>query len=220
MERFDLETPHGEVPATIEGEGRLGILVATGAGTDQSHPGVAGLRSRLAAAGATVMTFDYAYRAAGRPFPDRAPKLLAVHRAAADHLRKLVDGVVLAGRSMGGRMSTMMAAAGDDCVAVVAFGYPLHPAGKPDKLRVEHLADIAVPALFITGTKDALASGPLVDVHLKSLPTATVVMIENADHSFRRAGSKPDEMLDLLAATTVDWLVGVSELADSLGWEP
>src|SRR5680860_774630 len=103
MKRFDLETPHGVVPAVLEGSGPLGILLATGAGTNQDHPGVAGLRSRLAAAGNSVMTFDYVYRASGRSFPDPALKLLSVHSVAAAYLRDRVESTVLAGRSMGGR---------------------------------------------------------------------------------------------------------------------
>ena len=220
MQRFELDTPEGAVPATIEGGSRVGILLATGAGTDQEHPGVSGLRTRLAAAGTTVMSFDYAYRAAGRPFPDRPPKLLSVHRAAAAHLRDRVDQLVLAGRSMGGRMSTMLAAAGEPCSAVVVYGYPLHPAGKPEKLRVEHLVDIAVPTLMITGTRDALALPDLVDAYLRPLPTVTLELIKDADHSFRRKGSGSDEMLDLLADTTINWLRSRSELAESLGTPP
>ena len=168
-----------------------------------------------------VMTFEYAYRAAGRSFPDPVPKLLSVHRAAAAHLREHVgSGLVLAGRSMGGRMSTMLAAEGEPCAAVVVYGYPLHPPGRTDKLRVEHLTDVDVPMLLVTGTRDALAQGDLVAAHLAPLPTATLELIEGADHSFRRRGSTQDEMLDLLAAKTVRWLEGLAGLGDSVPEPP
>ncbi len=207
MESIELETPVGVVPGLMEGDGTVGILLATGAGTDQRHPGVSGLRTRLAAAGFRVMTFDYAYRAEGRSFPDRLPELLAVHRAAAGHLRSQVGvRLVLAGRSMGGRMATMLAAEGETCSAVVAYGYPLHPSGKPDRLRVEHLGDVAAPALFLTGTRDALALPHLVDRYLVPLPRATVELIDGADHSFRRRGTSGGEMLDTLASVTARWL--------------
>lgn len=212
---FLLDTPAGPVPGHIEGEGPLGILLATGAGTGQEHDGVAGLRRRLANAGATVMTFEYAYRAAGRTYPDRLAKLLAVHRAAASHLRERVgELLVLAGRSMGGRMSTMLAAENEPCRAVVVYGYPLHPAGRPDKLRVEHLSAVTVPMLLITGTRDALARPDLVERHLAPLPTVTLELVPEADHSFRRRGAPADVMLDLLASTTLRWLSGLSGLAD------
>lgn len=221
MEAFELDTPAGPVPARIEGKGPVGVLVATGAGTGQDHPGVAGLRSRLGQAGLRAMTFEYAYRAAGRSFPDRLPKLLAVHRAAAAHLRREVGTrLVLAGRSMGGRMSTVLAAEGEPCAAVVVYGYPLHPPGKPDKLRVEHLADVDVPLLLLTGTRDALARGDLVSLHLAPLPTVTLELVEGADHSFRRSGSSPDEMLDLLVDETVGWLEGLFGLGDSVPGAP
>ncbi|HJR90839.1 MAG TPA: alpha/beta family hydrolase [Acidimicrobiia bacterium] len=216
---FTLDTPAGPVPARIEGEGPAGILLATGAGTGQDHPGVAGLRSRLAAAGAIVMTFEYAYRAAGRSSPDRPPRLLEVHRAAAARLREVVgDNLVLAGRSMGGRMATMLAADDEPCRAVVVYGYPLHPAGKPEQLRVEHLPAVDVPMLLITGTRDALALPALVERHLAPLPTVTLQLVADADHSFRRKGTRPEEMLDYLAEVTMAWLKrveGLSGLADS-----
>lgn len=209
METFDLETPAGVVPARLEGEGAWGILLATGAGTGQDHPGVAGLRSRLADF-ARVMTFEYAYRAQGRPFPDRQPKLLAVHRAAAECLRSEVgERLVLTGRSMGGRMSTILAAEGEECAGVVAYGYPLHPAGRPERLRVEHLGEIPVPILFLTGTRDALATRELVERHLVPLPAARVEWVEGADHSFRRTGTSPEEMLDHLAEATRGWLTAL-----------
>ncbi|MFP3915190.1 MAG: alpha/beta family hydrolase, partial [Actinomycetota bacterium] len=211
VEELILDTPAGAVPARLEGEGSWGILLATGAGTGHDHPGVAGLRSRLAAA-ATVMTFEYAYRAEGRRFPDSQPKLLSVHRAAAARLRERVGPrLVLAGRSMGGRMSTILASQGEECAGVVAYGYPLHPPGKPDRLRVDHLGDVRVPILFLTGTRDALARSDLVDRYLAILPTARLVRIDGADHSFRRKGTAPGEMLDHLVAETVAWLDGLEK---------
>lgn len=213
MAELTLETPVGPVPARLEGSGRTGVLLATGAGTGQDHPGVAGLRTRLATAGLLVMTFEYAYRAAGRRSPDPAAKLLVVHRAAAEHLRSLVgQSLVLAGRSMGGRMSTMLAAEGEPCAAVVVYGYPLHPAGRPDRLRVEHLGDIDVPLLLVSGTNDALAGRDLAEEYLAPLPSATLIWVEGANHSFRRKGTPADEMLDHLTELTADWLAGLSLL--------
>lgn len=205
------------MPARLQGSGPFGVLLATGAGTNQDHPGMAGLAERLAGHGSRVLTFDYAYRAAGRPFPDRPPRLLAVHRAAIDRLREDVgDELVLAGRSMGGRMSTMLAAEGVPCAGVVAYGYPLHPAGKPDRLRVDHLLEIDVPTLFISGTRDALAHRDLVEQYLVPLRHSRLVWIEEADHSFRRRGTPPDEMLDLLVAHTVDWLRELPGVGEAL----
>lgn len=200
----------------------MGVLLATGAGTDQDHPQMAGLRTRLAEAGLMVMTFDYAYRAQGRSFPDRAPALLEVHGAAARHLRQIVGGdcLVLAGRSMGGRMSTMLAAGGEPCRCVVAYGYPLHPAGEPHRLRVEHLSALPVPTLMLTGTRDELALPDLVDAHLRPLSMVTLDLVEGADHSFRRPGTSVAGMLDLLVSRTTRWLKEVPGLGVMLADPP
>lgn len=216
MSDFELATPAGTVPAFLEGAGSTGVLLATGAGTGQDHPGVAGLRTRLAAKGVTAMTFEYAYRAAGRKFPDRSPRLLEVHRAAAAHLRTLVgDNLILAGRSMGGRMATMLAAQGERCRGVAVYGYPLHPPGKTDQLRVAHLGDLTVPVLFVSGSRDALARPDLIDRYLAPLATATLVMIDGADHSFRRKGTPPDEMLDHLVDLTIRWIETLPAVGES-----
>lgn len=211
MRPFLIDTDVGAVPATVEGGGSAGILLATGAGTGQDHPGVAGLRTRLAASGYTVMTFEYPYRARGAPFPDPMPRLQAAHRGAAVALRSRVEGpLVLAGRSMGGRLSTMLAAAGESCAAVVCYGYPLHPPGRPERLRVAHLAALEVPTLFVVGTRDRLAERDLVERYLCPLRSAEVSWVEGADHTFRRAGTDPETMLDLLCEVTVGWLAGLA----------
>lgn len=103
-------------------------------------------------------------------------------------------------------MSTILASQEEACAGVVAYGYPLHPAGKPDRLRVEHLTGISVPTLFISGTRDSLARLDLVDQYLSPLPIATVELVEDADHSFRRRGTSPEAMLDELTALTVAWM--------------
>lgn len=212
MDRFTIETPHGPVPARIGGGGSIGILLATGAGTGQDHPASIGLSRRLVDRGYRTMTFEYAYRAAGRSFPDREPKLLDVHRSAAEHLRPQVDKLVLAGRSMGGRMATILASQGEACDAVVAHAYPLHPAGQPHKLRIEHLLDLRVPTLMVIGSNDALATPELVEAHLQPLAAVTLQVIGGADHSFRGNGLGLDEILDDLADRTHDWLI--AQLAD------
>ena len=90
----------GEVTARLAGSGSDGILLAHGAGTNQDHPAIAGLRDGLAANGLTVMTFNYPYTERGSKSPDRAEKLEACHTAVADVFRPTVDRLFLAGRSM------------------------------------------------------------------------------------------------------------------------
>jgi len=186
------------------------VLLAHGAGAGQDHPGVAGLRDRLAGSGFRVLTFNYPYMEAGKRGPDAQGKLLACHRAVLEWLRaEAGNDVVLAGRSMGGRMGTYLAAAGEDVRGLVLYAYPLHPAGKPDRLRIDHLSDITAPMLFFCGTRDPLARVDLIEAHLRPLPTATLELIEDADHSFRvpkRTGRTVGEVLDGIATRTVEWL--------------
>jgi len=183
------------------------VLLAHGAGTDRKHPHITDLAEALSACGVSVATFDYPYRAEGRKPPDRSPVLLECHRSIANHLRSRGD-VVLAGRSMGGRMATMLAAEGFETPAAIAYGYPLHPAGRPEKLRVEHLEAISVPVLFVRGSRDSLARADLFDAHIRGLPYATVVDIEGADHSFRHREMSPKQMAEVLADATAVWLLG------------
>lgn len=201
---------------TVDGRlaaGRKGapsVLLAHGAGAGQDHPGVAGLRDRLAGAGITTLTFNYPYAEAGKRRPDRTPILLACHRAVLDWLQERTgEPVVMAGRSMGGRMATYLAAEGAPCRGLVLYAYPLHPAGKPERLRADHLPSVPVPMLFFTGSRDSMARLDLVDRHLRPLPQATVEIIDDADHWFRvpkRTGRTFEEVLDGIAARTVEWL--------------
>jgi predicted alpha/beta-hydrolase family hydrolase len=180
---------------------RTGLLLAHGAGTNQDHPRLVELRDGLAGAGLTVLTFNYLYTEGDRKRPDSQPLLLSVHRAARDRLVAEVGGpVVLAGRSMGGRMGTYLAAAGEPALGLVLYAYPLHPPGKPEKLRADHLPAITAPMLFFQGTRDPLSRMELFDRHVRPLPNATVELLE-ADHSLGGARNAAR-----LIERTVEWI--------------
>jgi uncharacterized protein len=160
-----------------------GVLLAHGAGTDQDHPRLVELRDGLGQAGFSVLTFNYPYMEAGRKAPDSQPVLLAAHRAARDYLSSKVGGpVVLAGRSMGGRMGTYLAAASEPALGLVLYAYPLHPPGRPDRLRAGHLVEVKAPMLFFQGTRDPLSRMELFEKYVRPLPATTVELLE-ADHS-------------------------------------
>lgn len=204
--------PGRRVSARLEGAGRPAILLAPGAGAGQGHAFLSGLRRRLAAAGHLVMTFDYPYAAEGRRAPDRLETLLECHRAAALRLCEEAGEVVLAGKSMGGRVATHLAAAGEACRAVVCFGYPLLPPGKAAPRDTSHLDAVGVPLLFLTGSRDRLAPLDLLSPVVARLPRAALVVLKGADHSFGvRADpdARGEAMLDTLAAETVAWLASL-----------
>ncbi|MEM7516536.1 MAG: alpha/beta family hydrolase [Planctomycetota bacterium] len=165
-----------------------------------------------ASTGFPVLRFEYPYmqkaRATGRRRPpDRAPALEEAHRDALLALASRLPGkrILSAGKSLGGRIASRIAAQGTDdglTAGLVFFGYPLHPAKRQDKLRSEHFAALAEPALFLQGTRDALCDLPLLRRELERYGgEATLHVVEGADHGFDvlvRSGRTQPEVLEEL----------------------
>ena len=136
---------------------RMNLLLFPGAGSSSTHSSL--LAIEAAVAPMRCVRADFAYRKAGRKAPDRPPVLLQTVRDEAKPLLK--GGLVLGGRSMGGRICSMVVGDAEDPLparGLVLISYPLHPPGKPDSLRVEHLPRLTVPCLFIHGTRDPFAT--------------------------------------------------------------
>lgn len=137
------------------------VLLYPGAGSDSSHSSLLAIERWIAPH--RCVRADFPYRTQGRKAPDRTPVLLAAIR---EELAELPadEPLVMGGRSMGGRMCSLIAAGADgepppaNLRGLVLISYPLHPPGKPDQLRVEHLPAIEVPTLFISGTKDTFGT--------------------------------------------------------------
>jgi uncharacterized protein len=145
------------------------------------------LKEVLVESGVGVVRFNFGYRAQESKRPDAMPALKARMRAVVDEARARLSPrrLLIGGRSMGGRVATMLAAEGFACDALVLFAYPLHPAGQPDKLRTAHLPDIRVPVLCFNGTRDALCRRDLMEKALASVRAPwTMHWLEGADHSF------------------------------------
>lgn len=188
------------------------MILAHGAGSNANHPLTVGLRDELVAAGAFCVTFNYPYAEEGRRWPDRTDRLLACHRAvSAWVMAETGKTPVLAGRSMGGRMGSYLASDGDPGRALVLYAYPLHPPGRPERLRSEHLSNIRVPMLFFRGSRDAFSRSDLFDREIRSLKTATVVDLEGLDHSFRGRGKRIADVNRSIAQDTIDWLGALAE---------
>ena len=187
----------------------VGVLLAHGAGAGQDHPFMVTLRDALASRGFTTLTFNYAYTEAGRRAPDRLPKLLVVHRAAADRLATYCDEVILGGKSMGGRVGSHLAGdEGWNAAGLVYFGYPLVPLGKPEPRDTSHLLSIEAPQLFLAGGRDRLGPPALIVPLAARLPRARAEIIEDGDHSFKvpkKLGRTQDEVIGQLATSTADW---------------
>ena len=196
-----------------DGDGGTAVLLAPGAGVSQRHPFMADLSEGLAGAGLPTMTFDYPYAEEGRRAPDRLEVLLACHRAAAGLLREYADRIVLAGKSMGGRVASHLAAEGEDSAGLVFYGYPLVAPSSGKVRSTDHLGEIDSPMLFLSGSRDRLAPLDLLRSVVARLPGALLEVIEGGNHSFevpRRSGKTPEEIRGLLVSRTVSWMAGAA----------
>ena len=189
-----------------------GVVLAHGAGLPQDHPFMVAVRDGLAGNAVPTLTFNYSYTNEGRRSPDRLPKLLDVHRAAADRLLDDVDRVVLAGKSMGGRVGSHLA--GDEAwpgAGLVYLGYPLVPVGKGEPRATDHLERIAAPQLFVAGTRDRLSPPDLIVPLAACLPAADVHIVAHGDHSFnvpKRSGTTSDVVLAAIIGVVAAWVKG------------
>ena len=173
------------------------MVVAHGAGAGMEHPFLTGFTAALNGLGVATLRFNFPYREAGRKFPDRPPVAITAWRAAmaaaAQEAANHQDTGPLwaAGKSFGGRMASMAVAEGMEADGLVYLGYPLHPPGKPEKLRDEHLYGLATPMLFLQGSRDTFATSEILeDVVSRIGPHAVLQWVEGADHSFAVAGMK------------------------------
>ena len=158
------------------------FLFAPGAGAPMTHPFMTRVARAMGEQGIRVVRFNFPYMEAGRKMPDRQPVLLeAWCRAIEEH-----GGgarVVIGGKSMGGRMATMVA---DEMNVrgVICFGYPFHPPARPQQLRVAHLEHLRTPTLIVQGTRDTF--GTREEVRAYPLSAAIEVeWIEGGDHSLK-----------------------------------
>jgi predicted alpha/beta-hydrolase family hydrolase len=172
---------------------RVGVtlVLGHGAGADQLSGFMVMIAKGLAARGCDVMTFNFIYKERGRGIPDPKARLESCYQAiikTAHTNRKLKKNrLVIGGKSMGGRIASQVAAVAPEGIAGLVFlGYPLHPPGRPDKMRDAHLKEIHAPMLFVQGARDTFGTAKEISAVIKrlSLP-AKVYPIEGGDHSFK-----------------------------------
>jgi predicted alpha/beta-hydrolase family hydrolase len=205
--RLDL-TQLGATPYAAAVEARALFVCAHGAGAGQRHPFMVGVALALAARGIDVVTFDFPYMRLGKGAPDRPPVLEQSFRDAVDAARRWsrAERLVIGGKSMGGRIATQLAAQRLDSLSgVVCFGYPLHPPGRPDQLRVAHWPAIATPLLIIQGERDAFGTPDELKPHLDAINAdVRLQIVARADHSLavrgRSALDTYTELADLASA--------------------
>jgi uncharacterized protein len=178
------------------------LLLTPGAGSDRNHASLRAIEAAVAPL--PVARVDFPYRREGRRAPDRADKLIAcvVEEAAslAASAGVAPERIVLGGRSMGGRMCSMAVAAGLPAAGLVLVSYPLHPPGKPDRLRTEHLPELRVPCLFVSGDRDAFGTPDELLAATATIPgPVTHVWIPGGRHDLKGADAT-------IASAVVEWL--------------
>jgi uncharacterized protein len=186
------------------------FVFAHGAGAGHDHPFMVEYARALAGQGVDVATFNFPYMQAGRRAPDRASVLEAAFTDAVAAARGHVGAshaVFIGGKSMGGRMASHLAAQGVEGLrGVVALGYPLHPPGKPEQLRVAHLASIAVPVLIVQGEKDTFGTPAELGPHLATMRQPTLHVVSGGDHSLTVRGTPAQQTRETVVHVIVDWM--------------
>jgi uncharacterized protein len=183
-----------------------GLVLAHGAGGGQKSRFMIDASRAMASRGITTATFDFPYMAAGRSVPDKAPVLEQSWRdaIAAARAHEAFAGLPLfiGGKSMGGRISSQVAAQQLDGIAGLIFlGYPLHPPGRPEQRRDAHLPAICEPMLFVQGTRDQFGTADDIGALIPKLsPRTELFAVADGDHSFKVrvkvTGRKQDAVFD------------------------
>lgn len=179
-----------------------GLLLTPGAGSDRRHHTLVAIAEAVSPL--PVARVDFPYRKEGRKPPDRAPKLIASvvadAVAFASSIRIRPQRLLLGGRSMGGRMCSMAVAEGLPAAGLVLLSYPLHPPGRPENLRIEHLALLDLPCLFVSGTRDPFGTPDELEAATGAVPgPVTHHWVVGGAHDVKNAD-------DEICAAVVAWI--------------
>jgi predicted alpha/beta-hydrolase family hydrolase len=192
--RFKIETSRGPVSAALtKGKGPL-LVIGHGAGGNMDHPLLAGFSEQLASLDVGSLRFNFPFSEKGRKSVDSAGVLSETWEKVFDHAAGLAGHIWIGGKSMGGRYASMLAASGVSISGLVFLGYPLHPPGKTENIRDQHLGSVKVPMLFIQGTEDRFARWDLLEASVRRLgDLATLHRVEGGSHSFKVKGQSRGE---------------------------
>ena len=216
LRSFQVSPDRGSVSSVLlRPPGSRALLVlGHGAGTNARHPFMETLAQALADAGVATFRFNYPYSESGRGGMDgERVRLATVQLAVATARESAPDLPTFAGgHSMSGRMATLAVSKGmiDRLSGIVAYAFPLHRPGRPDTARAEHLAEVEVPTLFLSGDRDRMARMDLFGEVVDELSAnAGLHVLEAADHSFKvlkRSGRTVEDVVDEAAYVTSEWM--------------
>lgn len=202
-------------PAAKQKRAGVTLILGHGAGANQLSGFMRLFATGLAERGVDVVTFNFLYTEQGRKIPDPAPRLESCYRAvigvALKHNKLKGNRLAIGGKSMGGRIASQVAAQnGENIAGVVFLGYPLHPPGRPEKMRSEHLPKIKAPMLFVQGSRDAFGTREeIADIIKKLKLPADLFAIEGGDHSLKvskKAGISQQDVYDGALNHIAEWM--------------
>ena len=203
-------TSLGAVGYRADGKSDVLLVLAHGAGAGQQHPFMTAVAKGFATRGVDVVTFDFPYMRERRKIPDKAPVLERAFTEIVTAARQWSSATrcFIGGKSMGGRMATHLGAAHlDGLSGIIVFGYPLHPPGKPEQLRVAHLGSIAVPVLIIQGERDAFGTPQELKLPLETMTAkVTLHVVAKGDHSLAVSGRPRDQVLNDVLDVAAAWM--------------
>jgi predicted alpha/beta-hydrolase family hydrolase len=213
--RIPVDTTHSVSALLLEPrDAKACLVLAHGAGAGMIHHFMDAAAQSLAARRIATLRYQFPYMEQGTKRPDRAPLAQATVRAAVAEANKRLREIPLfaGGKSFGGRMTSQAQAQAplEAVRGLVFIGFPLHAAGKPSDQRAAHLSQVAVPMLFLQGSKDKLAELSLLEPLLHKLgPRASLHIAADADHSFHvpaRSGRRDEDVMTEILDAVAAWV--------------
>jgi len=205
-----------ELDVAPNGDSGTVFVCAHGAGGNMRDRSLLAVTGELVRRGLAVVRFNFLYTELRGGRPDPMPQLQRCYSAVVHSVREQFTPatLVIGGRSMGGRVATMLASEGFDCAGLLLFAYPLHPDGRPGQLRDAHLPGIRVPVLCFNGTRDTMCTRELMERALERVTTPwRMHWLDGADHSFhvlKRSGRSDAEVIDEVAGISADWVAAIA----------
>jgi uncharacterized protein len=180
-------------------QGLAGLVLTPGASAGRDHSGLVAIDHAVSARGIAVERVEFPGQVAGKRRTDPPAVCIATVRdavsALADRLAVPPTRIAVGGRSFGGRMCSLAVAEGLPAKALVLVSYPLHPPGRPDRLRTEHFPDLHVPCLFVSGRRDAFATSDELERETAAVAGPVTLEFVDGDHSLRKSAEEASEIV-------------------------
>jgi uncharacterized protein len=184
-----------------------GLVLTPGASAGREQSGLVAIDAAVTGAGVAVERVEFPGQAAGKRRTDPPAVCIETVRAATESLAEKLSvparRIAVGGRSFGGRMCSLAVAEGLPAGALVLVSYPLHPPGRPERLRTEHFPELRVPCLFVSGRRDAFATPAELERETAAIPGPVTLTFVDGDHSLRRSEG---EVADIVAA----WVAAIA----------